>query len=202
MTNIKVKKLHNDAIIPKRAHTSDAGFDICALEDTVIEPGETALVKTGLAFELPEGYELQIRPRSGITLKTKLRVQLGTVDSNYRGEVGVIVDNLFQTLYERNGDVVMTDVVVSIEGLNDDTTFAKTHCFPSGTHYIPKGTRIAQAVIQRLPDVELIEVESLEESDRGECGFGSTGVSSGKTWKEAFDGMVEQAKKLRKDVDV
>ena len=202
MTNIKVKKLHKDAIIPKRAHASDSGFDIYALEDKLIEPGETALIKTGLAFELPPGYEMQIRPRSGITLKTKLRVQLGTVDSNYRGEVGVIVDNITPPIYESNGDLAMTDVVVSINGLNDDTTFARTHCFPSGTHYIPKGTRIAQAVIQRLPDVELFEVDSLEDSERGEGGFGSTGVSSDKTWKEAFDDMVEQAKKLRKDVDV
>ena len=195
MTNIKVKKLHKDAIIPTKAHASDAGFDIYALEDKLIEPGETALIKTGLAFELPPGYEMQIRPRSGITLKTKLRVQLGTVDAGYRSEVGVIVDNITPPIYESNGDLAMTDVVVSINGLNDDTTFARTHCFPSGTHYIPKGTRIAQAVIQRLPDVELIEVESLEESERGEGGFGSTGVSSGKTWKEAFDGMVERAKK-------
>src|SRR5690606_10358288 len=90
---VKVKRLHPDAVIPTKAHAADAGFDLVAVEDAVIEPGETVLIKTGLAFELPEGFEMQIRPRSGVTLKTKLRVQLGTVDSNYRGEVGVIVDN-------------------------------------------------------------------------------------------------------------
>ena len=203
MTNIKVKKLHNDAIIPKRAHTSDACFDIYALEDTVIEPGETALGKTGLAFELPEGYELQIRPRSGITLKTKLRVQLGTVDCGYVGEVGVIVDNNGRTtdgidLREGRTCPASCNQAITLDG-DYITTNEMYKAFP---YIIRKGDRIAQAVIQRLPDVELIEVDSLEESDRGECGFGSTGVSSGKTWKEAFDGMVEQAKKLRKDVDV
>src|SRR5690606_19806136 len=92
--NVKVKLMHPDAVIPKKAHAHDAGFDLVAVEDTIIEPGATQLIKTGLAFELPPGYEMQIRPRSGVTLKTKLRVQLGTVDSNYRGEVGVIVDNI------------------------------------------------------------------------------------------------------------
>ena len=194
MTNIKVKKLHKDAITPTKAHASDAGFDLYALEDKIIEPGETALIKTGLAFELPPGYELQIRPRSGITLKTKLRVQLGTVDSNYRGEVGVIVDNDYVPQSFNLGRYELID--------GELTSISYGKAVQSGTYLIRKGDRIAQAVIQRLPDVNLIEVESLEESDRGECGFGSTGVSSGKTWKEAFDGMVEQAKKLRKDVDV
>ena len=174
--NVKVKRLHPDAVLPKKAHTDDAGFDLVAVEDVLINPGGTVLVKTGLAFELPPGYEMQIRPRSGVTLKTELRVQLGTVDSNYRGEVGVIVDNRFQTLFERNGDVAMTDVVATMEGTNDDTTFARTHCFPSGTYYIPKGTRIAQAVIQRLPSVEMFEVDELGDSGRGTAGFGSTGV--------------------------
>jgi len=174
--NVKVKRLHPDAVLPKKAHTDDAGFDLVAAEDVLINPGETVLVKTGLAFELPPGYEMQIRPRSGVTLKTKLRVQLGTVDANYRGELGVIVDNISPLLYEANGDVAMTDVVVSIEGHNDDVTFAKTHCFPSGTHYIPKNTRIAQIVIQRLPETEAIEVDELGDSERGTAGFGSSGV--------------------------
>ena len=179
--NIKVKKLHKDAIIPKRAHASDAGFDIHALGDTIIEPGETALVKTGLAFELPPGYEMQIRPRSGVTLKTKLRVQLGTVDSNYRGEVGVIVDNISNDTW--------SNASRKIDNSYDDSTRNKT-----GGYIIRKGDRICQAVIQRLPDVELIEVESLGASERGAGGFGSTGVSSEKTWKEAFDEMIEKAK--------
>src|SRR5690606_2151827 len=73
---VKVKRLHPDAVIPTKAHTGDAGFDLVAVEDSIIEPGDTALIKTGLAFELPPGYEMQVRPRSGVTFKTKLRVQL------------------------------------------------------------------------------------------------------------------------------
>jgi len=91
---MKVKKMHPDAVIPKYAQQGDSGFDLVAVEDVIIEPGETKLIKTGLAFDIPEGFEIQVRPRSGITLKTKLRVQLGTVDAGYKGEVGVIVDNI------------------------------------------------------------------------------------------------------------
>ena len=183
MTNIKVKKLHKDATIPKRAHSGDAGIDLYALEDTIIEPGETALIKTGLSFELPEGFEMQVRPRSGVTLKTKLRVQLGTIDSNYRGEVGVIVDNISNDTW--------SNASRKINNSYDDSTRNIT-----GGYIIRKGDRIAQAIIQRLPDVELIEVDTLGDSERGAGGFGSTGVSSDeKTWKEAFDEMIEKAKK-------
>ncbi len=92
--NVNIKRLSPDAQIPAYAHATDAGFDLVASEDVIIEPGWAELVPTGLAFEIPKGYEMQIRPRSGITLNTRLRVQLGTVDSGYRGEVGVIVDNI------------------------------------------------------------------------------------------------------------
>lgn len=174
---MKVKRLHKDAVIPKYAKGGDSGVDLVAVEDTIIEPGETALIKTGLAFEIPWGYEIQVRPRSGITLKTKLRVQLGTIDSNFRGNVGVIVDNVFPPIYEKNGDIAMTDVVVSVNGLNDDETFADTHCFPSGTHYIPKGTRIAQAILAPVAYTRFEETDKLPGSERGINGFGSTGIN-------------------------
>lgn len=170
VTEVKVKRLHPDAVIPRKAHASDAGFDLVAVEDTIIEPGETALIKTGLAFELPEGFEMQIRPRSGVTLKTKLRVQLGTVDSNYRGEVGVIVDNIRQHAETHKP---MEYGYYRVDGGHslDHRVHAEV-----GSYLIRKGDRIAQAIIQRLPDVELIEVEALGESERAEGGFGSTGV--------------------------
>ena len=171
---VKVKRLHPDAVMPRRAHAGDAGFDLVAVEDTIIEPGETALIETGLAFELPEGYEMQIRPRSGVTLKTKLRVQIGTIDSNYRGEVGVIVDNTANKtgLYGSTFDMIDG----SVTGIYDENMVqvkAETY-----TYFIRKGDRICQAVIQRLPDVELVEVEELGDSERGSDGFGSTGVKS------------------------
>src|SRR5690625_601254 len=87
------KRLSDAATIPTKAHPTDSGFDLHASADVIIEPGETAVVPTGIAVELPPGYEAQVRPRSGITAKTKLRVQLGTIDNDYRGEIGVIVDN-------------------------------------------------------------------------------------------------------------
>src|SRR5699024_1322804 len=88
------KRLDESATIPTKAHASDSGFDLYALEDTIIEPGETVVIPTGIAVKLPAGYEAQVRPRSGVTAKTKLRVQLGTIDNEFRGELGVIVDNI------------------------------------------------------------------------------------------------------------
>ncbi len=172
ITEVKVKRLHPDAVIPVKAHVSDAGLDLVAVEDTIIEPGETALIKTGLAFELPEGYEMQIRPRSGVTLKTKLRVQLGTVDCNYRGEVGVIVDNT----RIRTGYTTPTLQTIDDKSLYSGKHFGHKVFEEKGTYLIRKGDRIAQAVIHRLPDVELVEVVSLGDSERGEGAYGSTGV--------------------------
>ncbi|SCM11875.1 Deoxyuridine 5-triphosphate nucleotidohydrolase [Bacillus wiedmannii] len=79
---VKIKRL-KDIELPRYAKLGDAGFDLVAAEDTVIWPGETKVVKTGLAFEIPSGYELQVRPRSGMTCDTKLCVILGTVDSGF-----------------------------------------------------------------------------------------------------------------------
>ncbi|MEC5268258.1 dUTP diphosphatase [Heyndrickxia coagulans] len=153
---IKIKRLHPDAVIPKYAHAGDSGFDLVAVEDVIVMPGETALVKTGLAFEIPAGYELQVRPRSGITLKTKLRVQLGTVDAGYRGEVGVIVDN--------------------ISGKEVETIMEIGKAYPLGTYTIRKGDRIAQGVIAPVTKMEFEEVDELSDTERSDKGFGSTGV--------------------------
>ena len=93
--NIKIKKLHEDAVIPKYATQGSSGFDLSALEDMTFRAGETKLVKTGLSFEIPLGLEMQIRPRSGISLKTTFRVSNapGSIDADYRGEVCVILTN-------------------------------------------------------------------------------------------------------------
>lgn len=141
MIQVKVKKLNVDAIIPVKAHSTDAGFDLYAADEVILGAWQTKSVPTGLAFELPEGYEMQVRPRSGISLKTPLKVLLGTVDAGYRGEVGVIINNVSPY-----------------------------------THTIKKGEKIAQAIIQKLPEVELVEEEELSVGERGINGFGSTGV--------------------------
>jgi dUTP pyrophosphatase len=113
---VKVKRLHPDAKLPQYAHDGDAGADLFANESVTIEPGETVVISTGLAVEIPPGFEWQIRPRSGLTVRTKLRVQLGTIDSTYRGEVGIIVDNTAQwdRRHIRKGDKVAQGVIAPV----------------------------------------------------------------------------------------
>jgi dUTP pyrophosphatase len=93
---LKIKKLDPNAIIPNYAHEGDSGMDLYSIEDVVIPAGESVKVKTGLALEVPFGYEAQIRPKSGLAAKSKMTVlnTPGTIDSNYRGEVQVILINL------------------------------------------------------------------------------------------------------------
>ncbi|MCC2419055.1 dUTP diphosphatase [Bacillus pacificus] len=143
---VKIKRV-KDVELPRYAKPGDSGFDLVAAEDTIIWPGETKVVQTGLSFEIPPGYELQVRPRSGMTRNTKLRVVLGTVDSGYRGEVGVLVDN--------------TERPISLN---------------MQAHVIEKGTRIAQGVIAPVVTAHFVEVEELSVSERGVGGFGSTGT--------------------------
>lgn len=166
--HVKVKKLHPNAVIPTYAKQGDSGFDLVAIEDTLISPEDTTLIRTGLAFEIPEGYELQVRPRSGITHKTALRVQLGTVDSGYRGEVRVITDNLF-------ANIGVADSFP--QDLTDECITTYTgEAVIYGTYLVRKGDKIAQGVICPVQRVELIESDSLSESERDTGGFGSTGV--------------------------
>lgn len=175
--NVKIKRLNDAAIIPQYAHEYDAGFDLVATEDVIVEPGETVKVPTGLAFELPPGYEMQIRPRSGITLKTKLRVQLGTVDCGYTGEVGVIVDNIAQKTYTTEDFRFNEEVDYVVKTIANDTD--TTHGYhPVGTYIIRKGDRIAQAVINRVESAHFQEVAQLSETTRGAGGFGSSGVKA------------------------
>src|SRR5699024_667312 len=75
--SVGFKRLSDEATIPTKAHPTDSGFDLYASEDVIIEPSETVIVPTGIAVELPKGFEVQVRPRSGVTAKTKLRVQIG-----------------------------------------------------------------------------------------------------------------------------
>lgn len=177
--SVKIKRLHPDAVIPQYAHEFDSGFDLVATEDVIIEPGETALIPTGIAVELPSGYELQVRPRSGITLRTKLRVQLGTVDSNYRGEIGVIVDNISEKELETITDganwylhTVFDENAIGVNG--HESLTGKLH--PAGTYIIRKGSKIAQGVIAPVAKATFNETDELSDTTRGEGGFGSTGV--------------------------
>ena len=89
------RRIHPDAVLPAYAHPSDAGMDVRSVEDVEIAPGSHSLVHTGLVMNLPPGYEAQVRPRSGLALKFGVTVlnTPGTIDSGYRGEVGVILAN-------------------------------------------------------------------------------------------------------------
>ncbi|WP_024427719.1 dUTP diphosphatase [Bacillus safensis] len=179
--NVNIKRLSADATTPTYAHSTDACFDLYAAADVIIEPGETALVPTGLAFEIPSGYEMQIRPRSGITLKTPLRVQLGTVDSGYAGEVGVIVDNIAHREVlglDLNRQAIEYSEVFSpevIRGSSEDE-WDYFGNYPNRTYIVRKGDRIAQAVIKPVEQATFTVVDALEETERGAGGFGSSGV--------------------------
>ena len=142
---LKIKRIHEDAVMPAYAHESDAGMDVRSVEELVIEPGKRALVHTGLIFLLPPNYEAQVRPRSGLALKNGVTVlnTPGTIDSGYRGEVGVILANFGEAPFK-----------------------------------VAKGDRIAQIVIAPVTRADIEETDTVDETDRGSGGFGSTGVKA------------------------
>ncbi len=114
---VKWKKIHQDAVIPSYVHEGDAGFDFTSIEDVVLTPYERKIVKTGLKVEIPPGYEMQIRPRSGISLKTPVLIANapGTIDSGYRGEVGIIVLNNSSSEYKiEKGERIAQGVIKEV----------------------------------------------------------------------------------------
>lgn len=140
---LKVHRIHEDAILPKYAKSGDAGLDLFSVEEVVIEPSETKLIKTGIRIELPINTEAQVRPRSGLALKNSITVlnTPGTIDQGYRGEVGIILINHGKDSFK-----------------------------------VEKGMRIAQMVVKPVWTVDVIETDELSETERGEGGFGSSGV--------------------------
>jgi len=140
---VRIKKLREDAIIPSYAHEDDAGVDLHSCEEHILNPGERVLVKTGLSVSIPRNFEAQIRPRSGLALKHGISIvnTPGTIDSGYRGEIGIIVINHGKDVFK-----------------------------------IEKGKKIAQMVFKEIEQVEFEEVDELDSSNRGEGGFGSTGL--------------------------
>lgn len=153
---MKVKKVHPDAIIPEFAHDTDTGADLFTCEDLILLPKEKGIAKTGLIFDIPQGWGFQIRNKSGNTVKgvpvkvvrgnevldirADITVYLGTVDQGYRNEVGIMVKN------EEDFPVI-----------------------------IPKGVKLAQMVLEQIHQCEFEEVDEVSETERGLGGFGSTG---------------------------
>lgn len=120
--HVKIRRLHADARLPRYAHgpAEDAGMDLHSVEATVLHPGETKLVSTGLAIEIPPGYEAQIRPRSGLALKNGITLPNApaTIDPGYRGEVRVILHNFgTQPFAIAPGDRIAQMVVARYEAV-------------------------------------------------------------------------------------
>src|SRR5215470_4407537 len=117
---IRVKKLHPDAHLPVYAHgpAEDAGLDLRAVERVVLQPGVSQGVPTGLAIELPPGYEAQVRPRSGMALKHSVSVNFGTIDPGYRGEIRVVMFNFGRADYViEKGDRIAQLIVAKYEAV-------------------------------------------------------------------------------------
>ena len=157
---IGFKKVHPYAKLPVYAHDGDAGMDVYAVEDVELKPGKATLVSTGLIADIPTGYEIQVRPRSGLALKSNITVwnSPGTCDSNYRGIIGIIM------LY--------------MPPIGDMRIKSGNYVFPltAESKTIRKGDRIAQLVVAPVTKCVPVEVTEVSETDRGTGGFGSTGV--------------------------
>ena len=160
---IPLEYCHPDATMPTYAHLTDAGMDVYLTEDITIHPGETKLIPTGIKVALPLGYELQVRPKSGRSLKSKLRISNtpGTIDAGYRDEIGIIVDNIDQVI--KGGELDEAGRLTGILWGSDIT--------------LSKGEKIAQLVLSEVPKAVFYEVESVSviENDGRKGGFGSTG---------------------------
>ena len=164
---IPVELCHPDAKIPQYANTSDSGMDVYALDDYTIAPGETKLIPTGIKLALPPGYEIQVRPKSGRALKTKLRIANtpGTVDAGYRDEIKVIVENIEPPIKDIEYD------------FDDNGTPIIKSILHGAAYTIGKGEKFCQLVLMEVPKAALYRVEQVGEigENRG-GGFGSTGL--------------------------
>ena len=160
---IPIEYCRPDAKMPTYAHLTDAGMDIYLTEDVTIHPGETVLIPTGIKVALPFGYELQVRPKSGRSLKSKLRIANtpGTIDAGYRDEIGIIADNIDPVI--RHADIDENGRFYNVLWGSDIT--------------LSKGEKIAQLVLSEVPKAVFYEVESVStiENDGRNGGFGSTG---------------------------
>ncbi len=118
MIKLKIYKLHQDAIIPSYAHSDDAAFDISSIDNILLPPSRRCLAKTGIAINIPQGYEIQIRPRSGLALKHGISIinSPGTIDAGYKGEIGVILINHGSKPFEiKKGDRIAQLVLNKVE---------------------------------------------------------------------------------------
>ena len=161
---VAIELCHEDAKIPQYAHITDSGADVYALEDIVVKPGETVLVSTGLKVALLPGFELQVRPKSGRALKTKLRVANtpGTIDQGYRDEIKVIIENV---------EPRIKDITIDEDGKVTSVLYGRDFV-------IGKGEKFCQLVLNEVPKASFYRVSNvmeIDEENRG-GGFGSSGL--------------------------
>ena len=154
---IKYSKLIKEAREPFQANDSDAGYDLFSTEYATIEPFQRRLVGTGITVEIPKGFYGRITPRSGLAFKKGIDVMAGVIDSGYRGEIKILLINL------------------NFEGYNlEPSTFEAM--FGSGNKLdIKPGDRIAQLIIEKCHQGKWTEMTTLNNSERGQGGFGSSG---------------------------
>lgn len=141
-----IKKLYKDSLIPERQTQGSVGYDVhayCPASDMEIQPQQCVIVPCGICLQIPQGYDVEIRPRSGLSSRHLVIIpnSPGTIDSDYRGEIRVPMMNLSQK------------------------TFIVSH-----------GMRIAQMVLRKSWEIEWVEMDTLAEAERGNQGFGSTGI--------------------------
>ena len=154
---IKYSKLHPHAKEPFRANTSDAGYDLFSTDYVTLEPFQRRLISTGINVEIPESFYGRVAPRSGLACKKGIDVMAGVIDSGYRGEVKVLLINL------------------NVEGYNLNPNAFEAMFGSANKIEIKPGDRIAQLIIEKCHTVEWKPMKTLEESQRGEQGFGSSG---------------------------
>ena len=176
LPKVIIERLNPEVITPTYASEGDSGLDVYAVEDTIIQPEETVLMRLGFKLGVPKhplhdfGYrwEVQVRPRSGISARTSLNIKLGSVDNFYRGEVGVIMHNT-------NTRTAKLRYPLDLNNEHDNMV-EPTRRFPEGTYIIRKGDRFAQLVFNEvIRPLELVEGK-VEDTDRGAKGFGSSGI--------------------------
>lgn len=162
---VAIELCHPDAKIPQYAHISDSGADVYALKDITVHPGETVLVPTGLKVALLPGFELQVRPKSGRALKTKLRVANtpGTIDQGYRDEIKVIIENV---------EPPIKDITIDDDG-------KVTSILYGSDFVIGKGEKFCQLVLNEVPKAAFYRVSNVMEVDEENRlgGFGSSGLT-------------------------
>lgn len=165
---VPYKRLDPDMPEPKYAHAGDAGFDLCATEDVRLMPGESKKIGCGFAFAIPDGFVGLVFARSGLGMRgLVMKNGTGVIDSTYRGEVGL-------TLYNNN-PLITLDVIrriVNRRAINKECRID----FGENAISIHKGDRVAQMVVVPIAQCFLSEVETLSETERGEDGFGSSGM--------------------------